>query len=334
MASIIKTASGYRAQVYIKGLRESASFRTRREAAAWASARETALRERVNAETSMLHSLRDAMERYAAEVSPTKRGSRWEEIRIRKLLADPSFPVGKIGELRTEDFARWRDASLQKLSPSSVIREIGLVSAILEHARREWRWIEANPLRDMRKPRAPQHRDVTYSRLQIKAILKATGYSPSLPVRSVAQSVAVCFLLALRTGMRAGELCALRWDQVMWNYCARVGTKTVPRDVPLSAPARRLVDKMRGFDPVLVFGLKAASLDAMFRKYRDRAGVSGMTFHDTRHTAATWLAQRLHAHDLCKVFGWSNLSQSLVYYNPTASDIASRLTPQAPGRSR
>jgi integrase len=82
---------------------------------------------------------------------------------------------------------------------------------------------------------------------------------------------------------------------------------------------------MRGWHPVEVFGLKPQTLDALFRKLRDAAGLAGFTFHDTRHTAATMLAQRLDVLDLCKMFGWKNTTRALTYYNPTASDIAKRL---------
>lgn len=44
MASIRKYPKGYRAQVYIKGQRDSGTFRTRREAEAWAFQREEELR--------------------------------------------------------------------------------------------------------------------------------------------------------------------------------------------------------------------------------------------------------------------------------------------------
>jgi integrase len=141
----------------------------------------------------------------------------------------------------------------------------------------------------------------------------------------VSQAIAHAFLLALRTGMRAGEICSLRWDQVKQGYLARVGTKTVPRDVPISKKAARLIEAMRGYDKELVIGVSPQSLDALFRKYRVRAGLDGFTFHDSRHTAATWIAQKLHILDLCKMFGWKNTKRALTYYNPSASDIADRL---------
>lgn len=75
----------------------------------------------------------------------------------------------------------------------------------------------------------------------------------------------------------------------------------------------------------MVFGVASATLDALYRRARDRAGLSGFTFHDARHTAATRMASQLHILDLCKVFGWKNTSQALTYYNPKAADIAAKL---------
>lgn len=143
----------------------------------------------------------------------------------------------------------------------------------------------------------------------------------------------MAFLLALRTGMRAGEICGLTWDRVFDDYCKTFGkTSAATRDVPLTYQARRTIERMRGFDPELVFGIKTASLDSMFRKYRNRAGLEGFTFHDSRHTAATWNARKLHVLDLCLMFGWTNTKQALVYYNAPASDIVKQLSTR--GQSR
>lgn len=133
-------------------------------------------------------------------------------------------------------------------------------------------------------------------------------------------------LFAIRTGMRAGEICALTWSDVRDDYVIVRQSKTGEgRHVPLSPGARRVLDGMRGWHPVEVFGLRPQTLDALFRKLRDSAGLSGFTFHDTRHTAATMLARKLDVLTLCKMFGWRNTTRALTYFNPTASDIANRL---------
>jgi integrase len=89
--------------------------------------------------------------------------------------------------------------------------------------------------------------------------------------------------------------------------------------------ARKLIEKASGLNKIKVFNLSSASLDALFRKAKGRAEIEGITFHDSRHTAATWLAPRMDVLDLCKMFGWSNPKQAMTYYNPTASQIAARI---------
>lgn len=332
LASIQKTQRGYRAQILHQGKRISKSFRTQREARVWAETTLTALRAEAGKTPADKYTLAEALTKYQHEVTPGKRGHRWERIRIDAFLRDPHLPTGeKIGALTTAHFALWRDHRLDSVQAGSVLREIAILSAVLETARADWRWIDHNPLRDLRKPRMPDHRTIVIQPRQLRQLLRAMGYSPRQPTtRTVAQSVAVCTLTALRTGMRAGELCGLTWDRVHPDYCRLPVTKTVPRDVPLTGKARRLIDKQRRYDPVSVFGLTPPTLDANFRKYRQRAGLDGFTFHDTRHTAATMLARRLHILDLCKMFGWTDARQAQVYYNPSASSIAKVLDAHSP----
>lgn len=53
-------------------------------------------------------------------------------------------------------------------------------------------------------------------------------------------------------------------------------------------------------------------LDVVFRRYRDKAKLSGFTCRDSRHTAATRIAQKLHGLDLCKMFGWTELKRAMI----------------------
>jgi integrase len=335
MASITKVATGYRAQVYVKGMRDSAIRRTKREAEIWAAERTIQLRDEVQKAPGIKHTLEQAIDKYVYEVVPTKRGNVKEEIRFQAMKRE--LPINlPIAKITPEIIGKWRDDLLAKgLSPGTVLRYMGQASSMFETARREWRWIPSNPVRDVRKPRAPDHRDITITRAQIKAMLRGFNYSPSKPPRSVTQSCGIAFLFALRTGMRAGEICGLTWENVHDDYCHLPVTKTKARDVPLMDKAIRLIEKMRGFDEKLVFGIKPQTLDALFRKTRDRAGLSGFTFHDSRHTAATWLSHKVDVLTLCKIFGWTNTSQALTYYNPKASDIAKQLSAKTKrGQSR
>ena len=318
----------YRAQVYVNGARTSKSFRTKREAQAWASARELELRAAIGKPPGDRHTLGQMLEKFAEDVSEHRRGGRWERIRLTALAR--VLPVGKIASAVTvEDMIAFRDRRLVDVKPGTLLREIALLSAVFEHARREWKWLVVNPMHDMRKPTRPRHREVVLGWRQIRALLSAMGYSPRERVSSVSAAVGAAMMLALRTGMRAGEICGLRWSDVS-EVSAHVDSKTDAgrRNVPLTVKAQRLLDKMRGFDPRYVVGIKKQSLDAMFRKYRDRAGIDGVVFHDTRHTAATWMIKHgsLNALELCKVFGWTDPKMAMVYFNPSAKDLARRMT--------
>ena len=334
MASIQKVGTSWKVQIAIRGLRENKSFKTKREAESWASRRETEIRDAKSLHPGERHTLLDALRKYAEEVSPTKRGERWETIRL-LAFEKHELPLKKmIATIEPADLAIWRDSRLAVISRGSVLREISLLSAVLESARREWRWIDQNPIRDMRKPKEPDHRKIIINWTQIKAMLRQLGYRKGV-VRTVSQSVACALLIALRTGMRAGEIAGLTWDRVCDGYCVLELTKNgKSRDVPLTPKARAVIEQMRGFDPVLVLGLKVQTLDTLFRRARIRAGMSGFTFHDSRHTAATWIAGRMKSNgiaaqqavfDLCKMFGWTKLDQALVYYNASAADIAKRI---------
>lgn len=332
MASITPSGKGYRAFVHVRGVRDSATFRTRREAVSWAAARETELRNTSAKLPAALHTLRNAMDRYADEVSPTKRGERWERVRLAMFGRDPIAGL-TLDQVTAEQLALWRDRRLAAVSAGSVLREMTLMRSVLEQCRREWLWISDNPLTDVRRPREPDHREVLIHWRQIRLMLRTLGHGG--PVRTVSQAVAVAFLLALRTGMRAGEICGLEWPRVHADHVVLPVTKTTPRSVPLSRQAVRTIDRMRGWDGVSVFNLTPATLDALFRKTRSRAGLTGFTFHDSRHVAATMLARRIDVLDLCKSFGWSNPKMAMRYYNPTASDIAARINSRTTaGRSR
>lgn len=326
MSSITPHAGKWRAQVYVYGKRESKVFRTQRDAKLWASIRETELRKEEEQPVACKVTLHSLICKYIEEVSPKKRGEKKEVIRLRAIMRQiPDRPLSKVTSGVIKEY---RDKRLNEVKPNSVLRELGALSSIFKFAIREWRMLDKNPVSEITKPARGEHRKVTISRCQIRSILKTMGYSPRGNIRTVAWSVACCFLVALRTGMRAGELCSLTWERVSEDSAHVWGkTPAANRFVPLTPKAFRLIEKMRGFDPDIVFGLKVNSLDAMFRKYRKRAGLEGFTFHDARHTAATWMVKysKLNVLELCKIFGWTDPKMAMVYFQPTTKDLLEKM---------
>lgn len=331
MATPKKTAQGtWRIMVEVRGVRDSKTLPTKREATEWAQARVLELRHQATAPAGDLVTLRSVLRRYADEVSITKRGESKERIRLSAMERHPLPVDDPISKLTTSHLAVWRDARLKVNEAGTVLRDISLLSSVLETARRDWQLIKVNPMTDMRKPSQPRHRERLISSREIRGMLRALGHNGK-SVRTVSQSVACCFLTALATGMRAGELCGLKWSDVHDTHCHLPLTKNGSyRDVPLSPVARRLIERMRGWDAESVFGLRPQTLDAMFRKYRERAGLSDFVFHDARHTAATRMAKQLHILQLCKVFGWKRMDQALVYFNESPASLALKLASKPP----
>lgn len=334
MATPKKTASGrWWVQITVAGTRDSGTFDTKAEASVWAARRSTELRAMRGTGAGKVKTLREALRRYAEEVSPHKKGERWELIRL-TAFEKPGHEAlridRKLADLTPADVAAWRDSRLAMVTRGTVLRDMTLLSAVFECAIREWGWMEHNPVKGVRKPAEPDHRERIITGSEAKRMVRQLGLPARQAdgrrrVRSVSEAVAVAFVVALATGMRAGELCGLRWTDVGEDVARITDGKTGRREVPLTPAARRLIEMCDGFDSELVFGLKSQTLDALFRRARDRAGLSGFTFHDSRHTAATRLAQRLHVLDLCKVFGWRQTTRALTYYNPKASDLALRM---------
>ena len=334
MATPFKTAQGtWRIQIEVRGVRDSGTFPTKREAVAWADKQKTELRAAATGQTGTMRTLTDALQKYGEVVSPTKRGEAKELVRLAAFLKPTHSPLPinkRMSEITTADLVAWRDARLAVTARGSVLRDMTLLGGVFEKARKEWQWISANPMRDVTRPAEPDHRQRIISGPEIRTMLRQLGYG--FPVRTVSGAVAACFLLALMTGMRAGELCALRWPDVADDQVRLHTSKTGSgRDVSLSLGAHRLIERMRGWDADSVFGLLPQTLDALFRKARGRAGLEGFTFHDSRHTAATQIAQRLHVLGLCRVFGWRTTTQAMTYYQPKARDIARRLRNQGAG---
>lgn len=334
MAYIKKTATGYQAQIELQGIRRSKTFATKREATLWAAKEETAIREQSLILPSSRFTLKQTFEKYRDEITPRNTGARWERIRIDAFLSHPEWlPLDKkIGQVSTDDFGKFRDERLKTVKPGTVLREFGILSAIMEVARKEWKWISANPIRDVKKPQEPAGRSRLITRAEIKSMLRGLDYHPRGRVTTITNSIAVCFLLALRTGMRAGDMTSLEWKNVKARYVTieidKVGRKRgVGRDVPLSKKAVRIIDKMKGFDADSVFALKPQTLDARFRTIRDRLGLSGFTFHDSRHLAATWIAMsgKLSIMQMTSMFGWTDPKMAMRYFNPKPEDIAARL---------
>lgn len=330
MATIRQRGRRFRADVKQQGTRDSRTFATRAEARAWAAARERELDAGVRGATR--HTLQQALERYRDEVSPTHRGARWERVRIDKMVREFAGVGRPLRDLTAEDVATWRDARLRAVAPASVAREHQLLRAALAHARREWGYLTAEKLLELKGPKKPpagKPRTRRPTDDEVERITLALGYTDRAPIVTRRQRVALAFLLALETAMRCGELCGLTWADVhLGRRFAHLGTTKNgdERDVPLSPTAAGLLWLLPFEGPAApVLGVSAAVLDVYFRAARDKCGIVDLHFHDARAEAATRLARRLNVVELTRVLGHRDTKSVMVYFRSTAEEIATRL---------
>lgn len=324
MPTIRKRGDAWRVEVRCKGVYDSATFALKSDASAWGAKREHEINSKAEGKI-IKKSVADAFERYITDVAPTHRGERWEGIRLNMLK--PYLPDCQISEVSSADIVELRDKRLKEVSGASVLRELQLLSSVFE-AGIEWGWCRINPVKLVKKPKANPHRDRIITDDEIGAVMKALNYARGAPIDTFKRQVGAMFDLALEAGMRAGEIEGLEWNRVFIKerFVRLLKTKTdVSRDVPLSDAAALILEACKGIDDERVFLVPGPSRDAIFRTARKSAGLEGFTFHDARHTAATRLAKKIDVLTLCKMFGWSNPKMAMVYFNPTATDIAKRL---------
>lgn len=189
--------------------------------------------------------------------------------------------LGKVtmAEVDASHIAAWRDERLRKVQGGTVTREMNLLSHVFSVARKECKWLPRSPTTDVARPRAKPPRDRRINQDEIERICVALNWrhdARDCVPRTKQRRIALAFLFAIETAMRAGEICALRGGDVVGRVARLHTTKNgFPRNVPLSTRAAEIWAIVPDG-----FGLTSPILDAMFRVARKKVNVEGLTFHD------------------------------------------------------
>lgn len=260
----------------------------------------------------------DLLARYVEEVDPDKP----TRLRLRRTQTDDLGEV-PLTELSPLHIAKWRDDRLKKVGAASVLREWNTLSSICTRAVKEWRWLAANPFRDVTRPEPPAPRKRRPENTELERILFCLGYKEGEMCHTKTARAGAAAVWAIETAMRAGEICALRPESVVGRVAHLEKTKNGdPRDVPLSKRALAVWAQL----PAGHFDLTPASLEALWRKGKARAAVEGLTFHDLRREALTRLSKKFDVLELARISGHRDLKILLqVYYRPSIEELADKL---------
>lgn len=324
MATVEKRGRMWRVLIRRKGFpTESATFRLKAQADAWALQRDAEI---TGARRGIIprRTVRQAIERYALDVCPKHRGERWERIRLAKILRNLDFADRDLQAVTRSDVAAWRD-SMTGLAPASARREYGLLRAVFTICVREWGLLEQSPFRGVAPPAEGRPRTRRVSDAEADAIVDALGYVRGATPVTASQFIAAAFLLALETAMRLGELLSLTRAHVNGRTIYLPRTKNGDaRTVPLSKAALAILELLpqEGY----LFPVSERTADTLFRRARDRAGLSDLHFHDSRKEATTRLADKVDVMTLAKITGHKDLKILLTtYYQPRMEEVADKL---------
>lgn len=339
MATIQKRKGAWRATIRRQGKYISATFDSRAEASDWAIQTEAkvlkgfeieALSKEPEAAIETVPAI-VALRRYAEDVSSLKRGVRWEQIRIESMIRNDRLFKRPIVAITGADIAEWRDRRLRTVSPSTVNRELCLLSSIFSFALRECRMgLTVNPCTLVSKPRKPRPRSQRISIEERELIIAKLGWDGCSEPTTTSEWVAFAFYFALETAMRKGEILSLCWSDVQFEerYAHLDLTKNgEERDVPLSKRAIALLKIIAKRDPGSpVIPVKSGHFGQVFTKAKREAGLDHIHFHDSRREAATTMARKLsNVLELAAVTGHKSLEMLKIYYKPKPQDLAARL---------
>jgi integrase len=275
------------------------------------------------------------LRRYQTEVTPSKKSADIESVKIKQV------------------------------GGATVNREIDVLSAVFNHARREWGVHVENPIPLIKRPEKARARDRRFSAEEETYLLAALTGGERLADGTFSKGARNPWLLplvklAIETAMRRGELLSLTWENVdLKRQTAHLpDTKNGdPRTVPLSTRAVAILQALplpevdeedrdieepqrsgpvfpttalalrKGFARAIERAQEQYRADCKQAKRRPAAGfLEDVHFHDTRHEAASRLAEKLtNVLELSAVTGHKDLRMLKRYYHPRAEDLAKKL---------
>jgi integrase len=246
---------------------------------------------------------------------------------------NPAFGQRRVDTITDRDLERWRNGL--EVSPRTKNKLLTELYGIFKRAQKAY-GLQSNPAALVEK-------------LKVRASPDIEVYSPE-EVRALARAAAddtdgALFLVAAFTGLRRGELVALRWRDVDFaGSTIRVrasfsaGVLTAPKNgkvraVPMArdvAAALALLGQRERLtaDDDLVFSGQLGGFmdpDALGKRYhaaRERAGLRRLRFHDLRHTFGTRMIAKA---DIVRVQEWMGhadieTTRRYLHFAPRADD--------------
>lgn len=188
---------------------------------------------------------------------------------------------------------------------------------------------------DVKAPGIKQGRIETFGDCESELISEIVARAPDIPN--------VAYLLCLNTGLRLGEVCALKWSDIDFRESTLRVCRTVlrirqeqatvlsvqtpksersEREIPLTAEMLALISRFRGNAPADAFILTGSgrpmeprTMQYRFKSFLQRYNFRPRNFHALRHSFATrCVARGADAKTLSELLGHANVKTTLQLY--------------------
>jgi integrase len=295
----------WRAKIRLRGVSASETFERKSDAKDWASKAEASIRKGEYGEPSKQGlTVAELIDRCIAEHLPTKRANKsrdkvatqlaWWKDELGRLTLSQLTPA-RIHEARGKLLKR-RTRHKRPLTSATVNRYLAALSVACKYGWKVLRVLPGNPVLSVEKGSESAGVVRFLSDNERAQLLQAASADPDANMHTA-------IVLALATGLRAGNLRALEWSDVDFDRQAlrvRDSKNGTARWVPMIDPALRALRLHRQRDPI-EFGPvfrsptqdKPAEINgAAWMRVKRAAGLVGAAnfrFHDLRHTAGTYL---------------------------------------------
>ena len=345
MASITKRGASYQVQVRRKDNRNiSKCFKSHSEAKAYARQIEASLDAGASSLATIrqanIPSLLDALTRYEQEIIPQKKAAA-KELSFTRQWKAHKLAHKSLTKISAKDLANHRDDRLRAgKAPSSVVRELAVLSHLFTIALKEWGFEVANPVQKIRKPRVANARSNRPSACELGLILSAIT-NPE--IRAFVS-------IAAQTALRRSELFALEWPQVdcVKQLVLLKDTKNgSSRTVVISSKAAAELQALRGTNQAQgrVFSIRHIDTPSKAFKRAVEAArgayeaqclklkltplqghLEGYRLHDMRHEATSSLFEKgLSAMEVSAITGHKTLSMLSRYTHLSNAHLIARL---------
>ena len=323
MASLRKRNNRWEVRIRRSGQpTQTKTFTLKSDAQQWAREAEIALEkgELLHKPNACPITLEEATNRYLEEVAIHHKGVASERYRL-WAMANRLGTSKPMNAITSKDIASYKVERQKEVTSASVRRELNLLSSLFETAKNEWGIIALiNPVTAIKRPSDSVPRDRRLTPIEKEQLL-------SVSLRTGSHQLHLAILIALKTGMRQGEILKLKWNDIdcVRNQITVRDTKNGSNRVIVLHSV--LKDVLVNIQPnhETLFTISASGLQQAFRKLTTRLQILNLRFHDLRHEAiSSFFEMGLSVPEVQLMSGHRTLDQLMRYSHSSLQNIQSK----------